>query len=207
MTQAQEIESIDRFVKKFKATNPNQQKLVQDWINWYVNLTWYQKNMEGDILTKARALQNALVSNVGAESTKIAGNFTKKGTVVPTPTGYRRAYASEITPAVQSFAKAALAHFGSISKIKGEAAAIGMRYSSAVNGKQYLSQCEWHFDNHPKGGKGEPFWHMGSSIYVPTNPIAKTAVASKSKTTAATSLFRTSDPTLAALSTTSNPYA
>lgn len=205
MTQAQEMEAIDRFVTKFKAVGPAQQKLVQDWHNWYKTRTWYQKNMDPKMLEQAKMLQNELITTIGAETTKLAGNFTKKGTVVPIPSGYRMAWAKEITPKIQSFAKAALANFGAISKVKGEAAAIGMRYSAAVDGKQYLAQCEWHFDNHPKGG-GPPYWHMGSTIYLPTNPIAKTLVATAKKSTPATSMFRTTDPTLAALST-SNPYA
>lgn len=208
MTQAQELEAADRQVKKFKPTNPAQQKLISDWLGWYGSLTWYDRNMNDKTLPQARAFMNELIpsSIMGAEATKISGNFKKKGTSVPTPDGYRRAQAKEISPTVQSFAKAALANFASVSKKKGEAESIGMRYSAIVDGKQYLSQCEWHFDNHPKGGAGNPFWHMGSSIFVPKNPIPKEVYKEPAKIA---KQFKTADSGLASLMEASrnNPYA
>lgn len=203
MTQAQEMEAINRFVNRFKPSGPIQQKLVQDWRNWYLTLTWYQKNMDTNILNQARTLQSALTSEMGAELTKAAGNFSTKGTVVPPPKGYRLLKTKEILPSVQSFAKAALAKFGQVAKQRGEGASIGLRYSAAIDGKQYLAQNEWHYDNHPKGN-GPPFLHSGVTLYTPEKPLAKPIAVSSSKTV--TSLFRTSDPSLAALST-NNPYA
>ena len=204
MSQLQELEAIDRLVRRFKPTNVQQQKLISDWHSWYPHLNFYQKNLDSTILNQAHEFRSALQGTFGADTSKIAGNFTKKGTQVPTPVGYRRAKQSEITPAVQGFAKAALSQFGQVSKKKGEAASIGMRYSAVVDGKEYLSQCEWHFDNHPKGGKGDPFWHMGSSIFVPEVPVSKAIATAPKKVQ---SMFRTSDPSLAALQKSSNPYA
>lgn len=202
MTQAQELEEIDRYVNRCKPINVESQKLIQDWKNWYSTRNFWQKNMDSESLQFAREFRNELTSaltnqpEMSAES-KAAGNYTKKGTVVPTPPGYRRATQAEITPKVQGFAVAALKNFAKTSTKKGEAAAIGLRYAGVVNGKQYLSQCEWHFDNHPKGGKGDPYYHMGSSIFVPINPIPPPA----------NSQFRTMDQGVASINTGNNPYA
>lgn len=205
MSQVQELEAFDRYISRTKPTNVKVQKLLQDWRDWYSKLTWFDKNLSSEVALKAAYFRTELInavhgaqSSMGAEAIKASGNYTKKGTTVPTPEGYRRAQANEISPAVQGFAVAALNNFAAVSKKKGEAAAIGMRYAGVVNGKQYLSQCEWHFDNHPKGGKGNPFWHMGSSIFVPIAPIAAPADSPHA--------FRTEDPGIASLSK-NNPYA
>jgi hypothetical protein len=206
MSQAQELEAFDRYIARTKPNTVRVQKLLQDWKTWYSSLTWFDKNLGPNTIEKANAFRSALVSAVygngsemGAE-TKASGSYTKKGTQVPDPPGYRRAKNTEITPTVQGFAVAALNNFAKVSKTKGEAASIGMRYSGVVGGKQFLSQCEWHFDNHPKGGKGDPFWHMGSSIFVPTAPVSAPANSPHNPT------FRTEDQSLASLSK-NNPYA
>lgn len=209
MSQVQELEAFDRYISKIKPTNVKTQKLLGDWKVWYSNLSWYDKNLSSQTAIIAADFRDQLIRAVngdisgdaafGAEAIKATGNYTKKGTLVPTPPGYRRAQSNEITPAVQGFAVAALNNFASVSKKKGEAAAIGMRYAGVVNGKQYLSQCEWHWDNHPKGGKGNPFWHMGSSIFVPIAPIAPPANSPHA--------FATQDPGIASITTGNNPYA
>jgi hypothetical protein len=222
MNQAQELAKIDRLVKKINPTNPTMQKLVQEWNGWFSKLDWYGKNLSKEKLKHARQFHDIVTakSSLGAEITKATGNYTTPGSVVPTPEGYRRATQEEITQNVLGFAKAALAHFSETSKKKGEAAAIGQRYSAVIageaifgdessfagDGKQYLSQCEWHFDNHPDP-KREPYWHMGSSIFVPITPIPRPAaqVALIQKTVAKT-LFKTADTSLSSL-VTDNPYA
>lgn len=230
MNQVQELAAINRMVGNLKPTNPTTQKYIQEWNDWYSKFTWYDRNLSKEKLDHARQFRAIVfpkTSSMGAETSVAVGNFTTPGAVVPTPVGYRRATQNEIKQNVLLFAKAALAHFAEISKRKGESAAIGQRYSSAISGedsvdrlidtfgsessfaaeeKQYLSQCEWHFDNHPDP-KREPYWHMGSSIFVPIAPIPRPAAQVKLiQKTVAKSLFKTADTSLASL-VTDNPYA
>lgn len=203
MSQVDQLQAIDKLVRKTKPNGVVVQKLINDWNAWYPNLSWAQKNLSNDIITQALEFRSALESALTGKqpSSMGASNYSKPGTFVPAPAGYRRATAKEISPKVQSFAASSLSKLSTISKKSGQAATIGKQYSGVVNGKQYLAQSEWHFDNHPKGG-GPAFWHFGVSIYVPSNP---TPAPSNSPHYTA-SLFNTSDPSLKQFQT-DNPYA
>lgn len=91
--------------------------------------------------------------------------------VVMIPDGYRRAKPDEITKPVLEFARVAL----------GKAMPIGKQQSTIINShvntaeekkgakgkvapRTMVALTEWHFDNHPNGGKGPDFWHPGISI-------------------------------------------
>lgn len=199
MSQFQELQAIDRFVNNYKINNEECKRLIADWKNWYPKLSWYEKNMSPTILSHARAFRTAL-EKAGNPKTTISSDyetefgvdsFKKPGTQVPDPNGYRRASSKEITPTVQHFAVVAL------SKVN----PIGKRQSTVVEGKQYLAQSEWHFDNHPKGGKGPAFWHPGISIFVPKAPIAPTHESPHYDSV----MFRTA--TAGMPSSENNPYA
>jgi hypothetical protein len=91
--------------------------------------------------------------------------------VVMIPDGYRRAKPEEITKPVLQFAQAALK----------QALPIGKQQSVVINShvntaeerkgakgkvapRTMVAMTEWHYDNHPAGGKGPEFWHPGISI-------------------------------------------
>jgi hypothetical protein len=96
--------------------------------------------------------------------------------VVPIPTGYRRAKQDEITTEVLAFSRLALSKAIPIGKQqttviegpisvkeqkKGKSGKTGQRVVMAIT--------EWHYDNHPSGSKGDPYWHPGISVLVPTD--------------------------------------
>jgi hypothetical protein len=91
--------------------------------------------------------------------------------VVMIPDGYRRARPEEITKPVLEFARLALQ----------KAMPIGKQQSTIINShiniaeekkgakgkvapRTMVALTEWHYDNHPNGGKGPAFWHPGISI-------------------------------------------
>lgn len=76
--------------------------------------------------------------------------------VIPIPDGYRRATAKEITPAVQAFARKALAQCKPYGKLQ----------VANVNGQMFAALTEWHYDDHVTQ-PGKPIWHPGISILVP----------------------------------------
>jgi hypothetical protein len=203
MSQVDQLKSIDKLVKKTKTTSPALQKLIGDWNAWYPHLSFYERNMANDIITQALAFRSALADLVTGTSTTTFGAspYSKPGAPVPTPKGYRRAIAKEITPKVQGFAAASLSKLSVISKKSGQAATIGKQYSGVVDGKQWLAQSEWHFDNHPDP-KRAPYYHFGVSIFT---PIAPTEPPTDSPHYTAT-LFRTEIPGTEDFSK-ANPYA
>jgi len=105
--------------------------------------------------------------------------------LVPIPSGYRRAKANEVTKPVLQFARLALE----------DALPIGKHQTTVINGhtttdeekkgakgktaeRTIIAQTEYHYDNHPSGGKGDPYWHPGISILVPVKqPINPFPVA------------------------------
>jgi hypothetical protein len=79
--------------------------------------------------------------------------------VVPIPKGYRRATQKEITKDVLEFSRSALTR----------ALPIGKQQSTVIGGKLFAALTEWHYDNHPSGSKGPPYWHPGISMLVATD--------------------------------------
>jgi hypothetical protein len=87
--------------------------------------------------------------------------------VVPIPSGYRRATQKEITAPVLAFARAALEHALPIGKNQVTVVTNVDPKSKAESQQMVLALTEWHYDNHPSGGKGPPYWHPGISMFVP----------------------------------------
>lgn len=81
--------------------------------------------------------------------------------VVPIPGGFRRATPKEISKPVLDFARVALTH----------ALPIGKQQTTSVDDKLFCALTEWHYDNHPSGSKGPPYWHPGISMLVATNSV------------------------------------
>jgi hypothetical protein len=96
--------------------------------------------------------------------------------IVPIPAGYRRAKPIEVTKQVLDFARTALEHALPIGKQQ-STAIIGplttndekLGAKGKIGPRMIIALTEWHYDNHPAGGKGDPFWHPGISMLVPTN--------------------------------------
>ena len=113
--------------------------------------------------------------------------------IVPIPDGYRRAKPEEVTKGVLAFARVALEH----------ALPIGKQQTTVINDSKkgprtIIALTEWHYDNHPSGGKGPPYWHPGISMLVPKVQQAVTVPVNP---------FPTEDQTLASLKSKTNPYA
>jgi hypothetical protein len=81
--------------------------------------------------------------------------------IVPIPKGYRRSTPKEVTKKALAFANLALKNVLPIGKVQ----------STLVDGKLLAAQSEWHWDNHPNGGKGPEFWHPGISLLTPLTPV------------------------------------
>jgi hypothetical protein len=94
--------------------------------------------------------------------------------IIPIPDGYRRAKQDEITKGVLTFASVALQHCLPIGKHQATIVtgpvntAEEKKKAKGKTGERFVvAQSEWHWDNHPAGGKGPEFWHPGISILVP----------------------------------------
>jgi hypothetical protein len=196
MTQSQEFDSIHKFVMgaKIASTNNRAIKLKEDWKKWFGKLNWVGKTTNKENLTHARAFKDEFIAalagkgplfasdeiDVGADisTTQTTRDYSKPGSQVPNPGGYRRATQKEITRNVLSFARAALQKSNPRGLPQGKV--IGNRLASNIEGKVVIAQIEWHYDNHPKG-KGPPFWHMGMSIFMPSNDMFAASDAGKEK--------------------------
>ena len=107
----------------------------------------------------------------------IPGKFKTPGTQVPKPEGFHRAKAHEVTKPVLAFANQVLKVVNPEKLPQSEV--IGKRLPGIVEGSPVLAQIEWHFDNHPPRPalglgpmEGEPFYHMGVSLYIPDDVAA-----------------------------------
>ena len=105
------------------------------------------------------------------------GKYKTPGTPVPKPEGFHRARAHEVTKPVLAFANEVL-KVANPEKLP-QAQVIGKRLPGIVDGTPVLGQIEWHFDNHPARPslglgpmEGEPFYHMGVTLYLPDEDIA-----------------------------------
>ena len=105
------------------------------------------------------------------------GKYKTPGTQVPKPEGFHRARAHEVTKPVLAFANEVL-KVANPEKLP-QAQVIGKRLPGIVDGTPVLGQIEWHFDNHPARPslglgpmEGEPFYHMGVTLYLPDEDIA-----------------------------------
>jgi len=90
---------------------------------------------------------------------------------------HHRARAHEVTKPVLAFANEVL-KVANPEKLP-QAQVIGKRLPGIVDGTPVLGQIEWHFDNHPARPslglgpmEGEPFYHMGVTLYLPDEDIA-----------------------------------
>lgn len=107
----------------------------------------------------------------------VPGKFKVPGTQVPKPEGFHRARAHEVTKPVLAFANEVL-KVANPEKLP-QSQVIGKRLPGIVEGTPVLAQIEWHFDNHPARPsqgygpmEGEPFYHMGVTLYLPDEDIA-----------------------------------
>jgi len=107
----------------------------------------------------------------------VPGKFKTPGTQVPKPEGFHRARAHEVTKPVLAFANQVL-KVANPEKLP-QSEVIGKRLPGIVEGSPVLAQIEWHFDNHPPRPalglgpmEGEPFYHMGVSLYIPDDVAA-----------------------------------
>ena len=105
------------------------------------------------------------------------GKYKTPGTQVPKPEGFHRARAHEVTKPVLAFANEVL-KVANPEKLP-QAQVIGKRLPGIVEGTPVLAQIEWHLDNHPARPsqgygpmEGEPFYHMGVTLYLPDEDIA-----------------------------------
>jgi len=102
--------------------------------------------------------------------------------VVMIPDGYRRAKPEEITKPVLEFARLALEHAMPIGKQQSTVVNSHVNTSEEKKGakgkvapRTMVALTEWHYDNHPAGGKGPEFWHPGISILTLKNQPAVSA--------------------------------
>lgn len=105
----------------------------------------------------------------------IPGKYRVPGTQVPSPPGYHRAQAHEVTRPVLKFANQAL-RTANPEKLPQDRV-IGKRVIGLIENLPVVAQIEWHLDNHPPRPnlgigpmEGDPFYHMGVTLYMPNDP-------------------------------------
>jgi hypothetical protein len=54
-----DLEAINVYMGSARAVTPAAVKLQDEWIKWFDNLSWYEKNMDSDIYDKVRNKRNA----------------------------------------------------------------------------------------------------------------------------------------------------
>src|SRR5271157_3295657 len=186
MTQRDYLNAVAKFFGNARPKTADGIGYRNEFIGWFKALTWLDKlpfNIDGTLQealyykTQYQLAERAAIIDeriqVSGDGDWSPGKYKTPGTQVPKPAGYHRAMPHEVTKPVLTFANQVLEVANPKPRLP-QSHIIGKRIPGVVEGSPLLAQIEWHFDNHPARPdqglgpmEGDPFYHMGVSLYMP----------------------------------------